>query len=81
MLRRATFLSTENFLQTLRHFIPRTGQPHKIYSGNGTNLVSVNNELSLVDWKQTEKSAVVRKFTWKYNLPSTPWKGDFWERF
>lgn len=38
-------LTSEGFLKALKCFISRRGLPNRIYSDNGTNFVSANNDL------------------------------------
>lgn len=38
-------LSSAGFIQALRRFVSRRGQPSKIYSDNGSNYVGANREL------------------------------------
>ncbi|GBN32020.1 hypothetical protein AVEN_169113-1 [Araneus ventricosus] len=75
-----TSLSTDSFILALRRFISRRGRPATIYSDNGTNLVGTSNELKSVDWGKIQEYASVKKIQWKFNPPSAPWWGGFWER-
>ncbi|XP_055924549.1 uncharacterized protein LOC129956644 [Argiope bruennichi] len=75
-----TSLSTDSFILALRRFISRRGRPATIYSDNGTNLVGTSNELKSVDWVKMQEYASVKKILWKFNPPSAPWWGGFWER-
>ncbi|XP_055936577.1 uncharacterized protein LOC129966192 [Argiope bruennichi] len=75
-----TSLSTDSFILALRRFISRRGRPATIYSDNGTNLVGTSNELKSVDWVKIQEYASVKKILWKFNPPSAPWWGGFWER-
>ncbi|XP_055947026.1 uncharacterized protein LOC129980670 [Argiope bruennichi] len=74
-----TSLSTDSFILALRRFISRRGRPATIYSDNGTNLVGTSNELKSVDWVKIQEYASVKEILWKFNPPSAPWWGGFWE--
>lgn len=70
-------LSTESFIQALRRFISRRGRPMTIISDNGTNFVGTENLFKCLDW---EKIQSVQRIKWKFNPPSSPWWGGFYER-
>ncbi|GFS48771.1 integrase catalytic domain-containing protein [Trichonephila clavipes] len=75
-----TSLSTAAFLQSLRRFISRRGQPTIIYSDNGTNFVGSNSALNSIDWDVVISKANIQKIKWKFNPPSAAWWGRFCER-
>jgi len=75
-----TNLSTDGFLQALRRFIARRGRPKIVYSDNGTNFIGANNSLSCINWVDIEKFSSTRRIHWKFNPPSAPWWGGWWER-
>ncbi|XP_074034157.1 uncharacterized protein [Leptinotarsa decemlineata] len=73
-------LSTEDFLQALRRFVARRGRVSVIYSDNGANYVGANNQMKNLDWKDSLQHSSVQRITWKFNVPSSPWWGEWWER-
>ena len=73
-------LSTDCFILALRRFIARRGRPSTIYSDNGKNLVGTANLLKSIDWEKVEDFASEKRISWKFNPPSAPWWGGFWER-
>lgn len=73
-------LSTNDFIQALRRFISRRGRVSILYSDNGTNFTGLSNALKLLDWAEIEKSFTVNEIRFKFNPPSSPWWGGFWER-
>lgn len=75
-----TSLSVVNFLQALRRFIARRGRPRTIYSDNGTNFVGTETLFSKLDWDKITTETSIERITWKFNPPSAPWWGGFWER-
>ncbi|XP_071033067.1 uncharacterized protein [Parasteatoda tepidariorum] len=72
-------LSTKTFLLSLRRFIARRGRPHIIYCDNGSIFIGAENLLQSLDWKSIEAETSVYKIEWKFNPPSAPWRGGFWE--
>ncbi|GFW34733.1 integrase catalytic domain-containing protein [Trichonephila clavipes] len=74
-----TFLTTEAFFQSLRRFISRRGRPTTIYSDNGTNFKGAERLLHVLDWDSI-LARVEEKIQWKFNPPSAPWWGGWWER-
>ncbi|KAG8181867.1 hypothetical protein JTE90_023605 [Oedothorax gibbosus] len=75
-----TLLTTDSFILALRRFIARRGRPSTIYSDNGTNLVGTSNALRHVNWEKVQELSTIKKIQWKFNPPSSPWWGGFWER-
>jgi hypothetical protein len=73
-------LSTEAFLLALHRFISRRGRPSKIYSDNGTNFVGADNFFGSLDWSKIETETRVHRIQWRFNPPSAPWWGGWWER-
>jgi hypothetical protein len=73
-------LSTNEFLQALRRFIARRGRPSVMYSDNATNFVGANNAFSKLDWDEIQEYSSVQRMKWKFNPPSSPWWGGWWER-
>ena len=58
-------LSTEEFLRCYRRFVARYGQPSLVRSDNASVFVSASRQLGV---------------EWKFNPPSAPWHGGFYER-
>lgn len=75
-----TSLSTEVFFQSLRRFVARRGRPTTIYSDNATNFVGAQRVLNSIDWNYLCSKAAEQKIHWKFNPPSAPWWGGWWER-
>jgi len=73
-------LSTEAFMDALSCFMGRRGRPSTIYSDNGTNFVGSHNALKELDWKRIKEVYAMDQILWKFNPPSAPWWGGFWER-
>ncbi|GFX08336.1 bel12-ag transposon polyprotein [Trichonephila clavipes] len=64
----------------MRRFIARRGRISVMYSDNGTNFTGLNNALRQLDWTTIESEFRVHEIRWKFNPPSSPWWGGFWER-
>ena len=59
-------MSIISFLNALRHFMSRRGQPKVIYSDNAKYFKTAANQISTIEWR----------FITEYS----PWKGGFYER-
>ncbi|KMQ81890.1 bel12-ag transposon polyprotein, partial [Lasius niger] len=64
----------------MRGFIARRGRISVMYSDNGTNFTGLNKALKQLDWTTIESEFRVNEIRWKFNPPSAPWWGGFWER-
>ncbi|GFX98300.1 bel12-ag transposon polyprotein [Trichonephila clavipes] len=64
----------------MRRFIARRGRISVMNSDNGTNFTGLNNALRQLDWTTIESEFRVHEIRWKFNPPSSPWCGGFWER-
>lgn len=73
-------LSTNALIQAIRRFIARRGRVSIFYSDNGTNFTGLNTALKQVDWNKIQEKFQVNEIRWKFNPPSAPWWGEFWER-
>ncbi|XP_017889188.1 uncharacterized protein LOC108630395, partial [Ceratina calcarata] len=73
-------LNVATFLMALQRHISRRGRPSVIYSDNGTNFVGLNNQLRALDYEKIAKTVAIQQIEWKFNPPSAPWWGGFWER-
>ncbi|GFS57548.1 putative pro-pol polyprotein [Trichonephila clavipes] len=80
LLELITSLNTTDFIQAMRRFIARRGRISVMYSDNGTNFTGLNNALRQLDWTTIESEFRVHEIRWKFNPPSSPWWGGFWER-
>ncbi|XP_043466423.1 uncharacterized protein LOC122501193 [Leptopilina heterotoma] len=75
-----TSLSTQAFLCCFRRFISRRGRPTIMYSDNGLNFVGANNILKTINWDYINKYSSAKQIQWRFNPPSAPWWGGWWER-
>ncbi|CAG7818848.1 unnamed protein product, partial [Allacma fusca] len=78
-------LSTESFLQSLRRFVARRGRPKIIYTDNGLGFQGSKNLFKTVDWEKVCESSLgkshsIHLIDWRFNPPSAPWWGGWWER-
>lgn len=73
-------LSTNALIQAIRRFVARRGRISVLYSDNGSNFTGLNTALKQLDWKKIENAFEVNEIHWKFNPPSSPWWGGFWER-
>ena len=77
-------LDTDSFILGMRRFISRRGCPKKVYSDNGSNLVSARKEIKLA-LQQLDKEKVVSEarqndIDWHFNPPLASNFGGFYER-
>jgi len=73
-------LSTKMFIMALRRFISRRNRPVTIYSDQGTNFVGLDNSMADLNWREIEAETAVDRIQWKFNPPTAPWWGGWWER-
>ena len=77
-------LDTDSFINGLKRFIARRGQPHTIFCDNGTNFVGGRSELAKsmksLEFEKIEKYVVVQEIEWKFNPPYASHMGGVWER-
>ena len=77
-------MDTDSFLNGLKRFIARRGQPQTIICDNGTNFVGGRSELAKsmksVDVQRIEKYALIKDIEWKFNPPYASHMGGIWER-
>ena len=80
----ASSLDTVSFVNALRRFIARRGQPEEIRSDNGGNFVRGERELreAVNNWNQTQINdfLVQRNVKWTFNPPAGSHHGGVWER-
>ena len=77
-------LSTDAFINAMRRFIARIGNPLCIYSVNGTNFIGAERILkkSLEAWNQNQihDHLLQKGIEWHFNPPSASHMGGSWER-
>jgi hypothetical protein len=77
-------LDTASFVNALRRFIARRGQPEEIRSDNGGNFVKGAKELrkAINDWNQSQihDFLLQRQVKWTFNPPTGSHHGGVWER-
>ena len=80
----ANSLDTESFINALRRFIARRGQPEEIRSDNGGNFVRGERELreAVEEWNQSQihDFLLQRNIKWTFNPPTGSHHGGAWER-
>jgi hypothetical protein len=79
----AASLDTESFINALRRFIARRGQPEEIRSDNGGNFVKGEKELkrAVNDWNQTHIHEALLQQNVKWTFPPAgSHHGGVWER-
>jgi len=78
-------LSTDEFMAALRRFCARRGTLTEIFSDNGSNFISVHNELQQVDNLLRSSRTSISHFactaniTWHHIPPCSPHMGGAWE--
>ena len=77
-------LDTASFINALRRFIARRGQPKEMRSDNGGNFVGGERELreAIAGWNQTQVHGFLlqRGIKWTFNPPASSHFGGVWER-
>ena len=77
-------LETDSFINCLRRFTSRRGQPKLIISDCGSNFKGSANELKenlqALDQDKLSHYAQTKRFEWKFIPPSSPRMGGAWER-
>ena len=80
----ASSLDTGSFVNALRRFIARRGQPEMIRSGNGGNFVKGEKELrkAVKEWNQSQihDFLLQKNIKWVFNPPTGSHHGGAWER-
>ena len=77
-------MDTDSFINSFRRFVCRRGNPERVYSDQGTNLVGGHAELD-TSIKQLDKARVITTFRsegidWVFIPPSAAHMGGVWER-
>ncbi|XP_064631691.1 uncharacterized protein LOC135489981 [Lineus longissimus] len=79
----AESLDTSSFLNALRRFTGRRGQPSDIWSDNGTNFVGRQRELkeALAEWNQhqIDRELLQKGIRWHFQPPVAPYHPGVWE--
>ena len=77
-------LGTNSFINALRRFIARRGQPLQMRSDNGGNFVRGEKELreAVHDWNQDKihKFLLAKNIKWSFNRATGSHYGGVWER-
>lgn len=77
-------LDTDSFINAMRRFIARRGQPQEIRSDNGSNFVGGEKELreavSLWNHRQILEFLLQKSAKWIFNPPAGSHHGGVWER-
>ena len=77
-------LTTDSFMSALFRFMSRRGKPEKIFSDNGTNLVSGHKEINAAirnfNQRQINDKLLQRGIEWHFNPPNASHMGGIWER-
>lgn len=77
-------LDTDSFINAMRPFIARRGQPEEVRSDNGGNFVCRERELCGVieGWNQHKIGEFLRQqnVKWTFNPPKGSHHGGVWER-
>ena len=76
-------LDTSSCVMGVERFIARRGTPTTIMSDNGTNFIGAQKELlaCVESWNKLAPADFVQKIIkWKFNPPSAPHHGGFYER-
>ena len=80
----AADLTTNSFINALRRFIGRRGQPRAIFSDNGTNFVGAEKELREavrgMSNQKIHQFLLRQQIDWHFNPPSASHFGGVWER-
>uniref|UniRef100_A0A8D8X4X1 Integrase catalytic domain-containing protein n=1 Tax=Cacopsylla melanoneura TaxID=428564 RepID=A0A8D8X4X1_9HEMI len=73
-------LSTDSFIMALKRFCSRQNRPSIMYSDQGSNFTGFENASKELDWNAITSYTSSRKIEWRFNPPSSPWWGGWWER-
>ena len=77
-------LDTDSFINALRRFISLRGNPSSVYSDNGSNFHTGEQEMrtAIDDWNQRAICEFLRlkNISWKFNPPYDSHMGGVWER-
>ena len=80
----AASMDTESFINALRRFVARRGEPEEMRSDNGGNFVKGERELreAVQAWNlaQIHEFLLQRNIKWTFNPPAASHHGGVWER-
>ena len=79
-LERLTGLDTESFINGLRRFVARRGNPKVIFCDNGTNFVGTRNIFVQLNQNSVSKFCATKDIEWHFIPPLSPHMGGAWER-
>ncbi|MBN3311325.1 ZN675 protein, partial [Amia calva] len=82
--RRLHSVSSDSFINALRHVIARRGQVSVLRSDNGTNFIGAERELrkAIKGWNCSKIENTLHQYgiQWKFNPPTGSHHGGVWER-
>ena len=74
----ATDYSTDSFFLVLRRFVSMHGYPGKLYSDNGSQLISACKEMKRVlvglDWDKIKAFGAEKGTEWRFTSADSPWQ-------
>ncbi|KAJ8023742.1 hypothetical protein HOLleu_36272 [Holothuria leucospilota] len=77
-------MDTDSFINALRRFVSRRGQPERIFSDNGTNFKAADKELrealAGLDENKIRRHLRTKGIEWSFNPPTASHIGGVWER-
>lgn len=73
-------LSTHSFLEAFSRFCSRNGRCKIMYSDQGSNFTGFDAACEKLDWSAITQYSSARRVEWRFNPPSSPWWGGWWER-
>ena len=80
----ASDVSTDFFINALRRFVARRGQPEEIFSDNGTNFVGdkriLHESLQSLQQSKLNNFCLQLEIKWRFNPPDASHMDGVWER-
>jgi len=77
-------LTTNSFVAAFQRFTSRRGIPNKVFSDNGTNIISGDRELreAFTEWNQStiNEYMLQHHIEWQFNPPYASHRGGVWDR-
>ena len=74
------FAGLESFINGLRRFVARRGNPKVIFCDNGTNFVGTRNIFVQLNQNSVSKFCATKDIEWHFIPPLSPHMGGAWER-
>ena len=78
-------LDTESFINALRRFIARRGQPEEMHSDNGGNFIkgekALQQAVNAWNQQQVHKFLLQHNIKWTFNPPTGSHHGGVWEMY